>query len=378
MPQASCRGRILTLCYEHPPLGGGGGKVARSLSDQLGERGFNIDFITMKGSALPTTRHMGGLTLHQMLSWRHSPVVCSAGEMLPYIMHSVVHALRLVRRQRYDHNLSHFVFPDGLACLAVKWSTGLPYVVIAHGSDVPGYNPHRFKLLHGILRPLWRLIVHNAATIVCPSQAVRDLVRSVSPNAKTVLIPNGIEPERFVPDRPKSDRILVVTRMLQRKGVQHLIEALAGLPGSFELHVAGDGPYLPTLRALAASKQVNVVFHGALPNDSADLRHLYETSRIFAFTSEMENFPMVLLEAMAAGCAIVTSSGNGCAEAVGDEALLVTPGDVPATRSALARLMADPGLCARMGIGARRRVEEHFAWNRIVQRYIALLESTRK
>jgi glycosyltransferase involved in cell wall biosynthesis len=161
--------------------------------------------------------------------------------------------------------------------------------------------------------------------------------------------------------------------------VQYLIEALAGLPRSFELHVVGDGRYLPPLRALADARQAaRVVFHGALRDDSAELRELYKTSRIFAFTSEAENFPIVLLEAMAAGCAIVTSAGTGCAEVVGDEALLVTAGDVAMTRAALARLMNDPALCTTMGLQARQRVERLFAWESVTRRYVALLDSTKQ
>ena len=106
--------------------------------------------------------------------------------------------------------------------------------------------------------------------------------------------------------------------MLERKGVQYLIEALAGIEAPFTLHVVGEGPFLRQLRELAVARGVEVVFHGAMANDGPELRELYETSAIFALASTAENFPMVLLEAMAAGAAIVTTAGTGCAEVVGD------------------------------------------------------------
>ena len=367
--------RILTLCYEHPPLGGGGGRVARDLAERLGELGFATDFVTM---ALPTGS--GGcsgaaVTLHEVAAPRKSPIVCSAVEMVPYLARGLIRALRLHRHYRHDVNLSHFILPDGLICLALRKLEGLPYLLTAHGSDVPGYNPDRFKLLHRLIQPIWRLVVRNADRIVCPSATVQGLVRAACPQARTTVVPNGIDIHRFDPARPKRDRILTVTRMVERKGVQYLIEALAGIEAPFALHVVGDGPYLPALRTLAAARGVDAVFHGALANDSVELRELYETSRMFAFVSTTENFPLVLLEAMAAGAAITTTAGTGCAEAVGDCAELVPPADAIATRTALVRLMGDPDKCARLGAAARQRVERLFATDIVVKRYAELVDA---
>jgi glycosyltransferase involved in cell wall biosynthesis len=365
---------MLTLCYEHPPLGGGGGKVARELAERLGPSGFHVDLVTMELPAAVCVEHVPHIMLHQIKAQRRDRIVCGAGEMMPYLARSFLKAWQLVQAKRPDFNLSHFLFPDGVTCLLLKKFLGLPYVVTAHGSDVPGYNPHRFKLLHRLLKPVWRIVARNAAMIVCPSAVIQTLVQAECPSARTTVIPNGIDPAKFVPDRPKKPRILTVARMVERKGVQYLIEALAELDAPFELHVVGDGPYLPTLRELAVQRRVDVVFHGALPNTSQELKDLYETSRIFAFVSTMENFPLVLLEAMTAGCAIVTTSGTGCAEAVGNAALLVPPADVEATRHALIQLMEDKMLCTTLGRNARRRVDERYAWDIVVRQYAEVLE----
>ena len=73
---------------------------------------------------------------------------------------------------------------------------------------------------------------------------------------------------------------------------------------------------------------------------------------------------MVLLEAMAHGCAVVTTTAPGCAEVVGDAALTVPPGDVPALRAAITRLTADPELAAELGGRGVERVRQ-FASTRI-------------
>ncbi len=139
------------------------------------------------------------------------------------------------------------------------------------------------------------------------------------------------------------------------------------------MHIVGDGPYLETLKSQAAAAR------GASPGstatwttNSADLRDLYETASIFVFTSESENFPIVLLEAMTAGAAIITTSGTGCAEVVGDTALLVPP--ARCRRAALPRcekLSRNPVAGARSSAPpARERVVKRFGWERVIELHL--------
>ena len=131
----------------------------------------------------------------------------------------------------------------------------------------------------------------------------------------------------------------------------------------------GDGPYLPELKNMANEYQLDVHFWGWLDNHSAELKELYERSSIFVFTSEAENFPIVLLEAMASGQAIITVNGTGCPEVVGDQALFVRPHDPAAVREALVRLMEEEQLRQSLSAGARDRIEREFAWHSIARKY---------
>jgi glycosyltransferase involved in cell wall biosynthesis len=285
-------------------------------------------------------------------------------------------ALRLHRRRRYDMNHTHFIMPDGLVAHALHRATGLPYLITAHGSDVPGYNPDRFKRWHRHLTPVWRRVVDDAARIVCQSEHLGDLIRRQRP-LDLELVPNGIDPDRFRPDRRRENRVLVVSRLFPRKGVQYVLDALRYLPPDWSLDIVGDGPYLPVLRARAAKVGGRVCFHGWLDQGSPQLRDLYETSRIFVLPSEAENFPIVLLEAMAAGLAIVTTQSTGCAEAVGDAAMLVPARDPEAIRGAVQALMASPERCERMGRLGRSRLEANFSWTSIAARYERLYDCHR-
>ena len=283
-------------------------------------------------------------------------------------------ASRLAEQNRYDFNHTHFIFPDGIIAWRLRASTGLPYLITAHGSDVPGYNPHHFKMLHQFTTPLWNVVVRHAQDIVCPSEMLQSLILKQPIATPVTVIPNGIDAVRFDTNERRQRRILVVSRMIERKGVQHVFEALADLRLNYELHVVGDGPYLPTLQQLPKPRHMRVVFHGWLERDSAELKELYETSRIFVFPSEVENCPVVLLEAMSAGLAIITTRGTGCAEIVGDAGLLVEPKNPEAIRRAIVALAEDEERMRQVGQAARRRVEDRFSWASIANEYIRLYE----
>jgi glycosyltransferase involved in cell wall biosynthesis len=170
--------------------------------------------------------------------------------------------------------------------------------------------------------------------------------------------------------------VLVVTRMFERKGVQYLLQALDGMDFPHPVDIIGDGPYRGTLQRMAQPLSADIRFHGWIDNESGSLQELYETSQIFVFTSQQENFPVNLLEAMAAGMAIITSTDPGSGEVVGDAAVLVETGDAAGLRAALHELADDPQRCAELGRRARRRFESLFTWPQVSARYADLFRET--
>lgn len=360
------------LCYEFPPLGGGGANVVYGLSKELVRNGHGVDLVTMGFRGLPEHEIVNGTQVYRVRSRRRKLHVCTAPEAASYVAKALPVLRRLLEQNRYDINHTHFIFPDGFLAWSIQRFAKLPYVITAHGSDVPGYNPHRLKLVHKILSPLWKAVTRNASRIVCPSESLRALVAARNAETDITMIPNGISTERFRPDREKLERILVVTRMLERKGVQYFLRALESVSPNQEVHIVGDGPYLPALRRLATAIAPHVKFWGWMDNRSPEFTELFETSGIFVFPSEAENFPIVLLEAMAAGMAIITTEGTGCAEVVGDAALLIPPKDPPAIRKALSLLVRKPELRRALGQAARKRLVERFSWSSVEAQYAAL------
>lgn len=366
--------KILMLCYEYPPIGGGGAKVVDGLIHELINQGLHVDLVTMGYKNLPKFEKSSNFNIYRVNSFRRKENICTPLEMIIYLIFALPLLLKLSIKNKYDINHTHFIFPDGILAYLIKKIMGLRYVVTAHGSDVPGYNPDRFKVLHKWLKPFWRIVTSKAEKIIVPSNSLGNLVKAVTPDIQIASIPNGIDLNKFSACGKREDRILVVTRMFERKGVQYFINALLGLytKHNFTINIVGDGPYLNNLKTLTKGTSLKINFLGFLDNGSKELKELYESSKIFVFTSESENFPIVLLEAMIAGLAIITTNDTGCAEVVGQNALLVNSKDTSAIGDALIKLINNPDLCNELGTLARKRAENFFGWKIVAGKYIQL------
>jgi glycosyltransferase involved in cell wall biosynthesis len=211
--------------------------------------------------------------------------------------------------------------------------------------------------------------------MIFPSENLYELFRRVDKKTEGIIIPNGIHLDKFSPLKEKHKEILVVTRMFERKGVQYILKALEGMEHDYKINIVGEGPYLEALKRLAIESKLDVNFLGFIDNHSDQLKKLYEESSIFIFASESENFPIVLLEAMVARLAIITTRNTGCAEVVGDTALLVDSKDSNAIRNALIELINNPQLAEALRQSARKRVEELFGWQSVANQYAKVYKS---
>lgn len=363
--------KILSLCYEYVPIGGGGSRVAAAISEELVRLGDQVKVLTSAMKGLPARELVNGVEVHRSACIRRHSYYTTAPELFTMLLPSYRLGARLIRSWRPDVIHTHFVLPSGPVAWALSRRFGVPYILTAHGSDVPGYNPDRFHFLHRILKPAWRRILRDAALVTSPSRFLAELMKQVGCPVPVAIIPNGHWPqERF--NATQRNRILVVARMFPRKGIQHFIDAVSGMESDWELIIAGDGPYREQLEARARSVAPKVRFVGFVSAET--LRILYESSRILVFPSLQENFPMVLLEAMDAGCAVVTTNAEGCAEVVGDAGIVVPKGKSQGIRDALERLMRDPGLVQQLSARSKVRADA-LSWLHIVPRYRDLLQA---
>ncbi len=357
--------KILTLTYEYPPIGGGGGAAAAALNQELVRRGMAIEVVTSAMSDLSPTEVLHGAAVYRTPCRRRYRHYTTAAELATTLLPAYRQAQKLIEASPPSLIHTHFVLPSGLIAYALHRKYGIPYVLTAHGSDIPGYNPDRFGTLHALLKPVWRRVVHGAAAITSPSEFLAGLIHRHA-DVPITIVPNGYAATADL-GRRKRNLVLMVSRLFPRKGVQHVIEALRGTKTIWEIVVAGDGPYKAELERHTERARVPLKFIGFV--DRQTLRGLYEEARILVFPSLRENFPMVLLEAMDAGCAVITTDAEGCAEVVGGAGIVVEKGNPHDIRVALHALMSDPERIELLSRKARERARLS-RWPHIAVRYL--------
>jgi glycosyltransferase involved in cell wall biosynthesis len=245
---------------------------------------------------------------------------------------------RKARRAARDADLVHAHWlPSGLAAIA----TGKPFVVQLWGTDV--------ELARRAPR-LARAVLRRAEAVVCPSTALAgDGTRLGARQVE--VVPSGVELPSEVGPEANPPEVLFAGRLSPEKGVLELVEAAERM----KLVVAGDGPLRDRVpQAL-----------GFVP--PAELDRLYARAAVVACPSRREGFGVACLEAMAHGRPVVASGVGGLLDLVvnGETGILVEPGNVPALRRALERLLADAALRRRMGEAGRRRAAERFSWDSV-------------
>lgn len=212
-----------------------------------------------------------------------------------------------------------------------------------------------------------RDLVRRADLVVGTSRSMLDDLAwrdGLRPEA-TRLIPNYITTDRApgthaVPYTRERGRLLYAGQLSARKRVDLLIDAVAMLARSARpmlLEIHGDGPELPALERRAQALGAPVWFGPRIAH--AQLLDRMRACWAFVQASSLEGHPKTLLEAMSTGAAVVACHAPGVSDCPGIEhertALLTSP-DAPSLATAIARLLDDPALCARIGLAARGRV----------------------
>ncbi len=363
--------RILLLNYEFPPLGGGSSSVSYEIGKRYIARGHTVDVVTMGFDDLPSPETVDGMTVYRVPCLRRSIEISRLHEMASYVYSANRFLSKHLAHTSFDVNHTHFLLPTGLVARSMKLKFGLPYIVSVHGSDVPGYNPDRFRLAHRFTRPMLMRVGNDASRIVTMSDFLANLIRENVHDYSSehlIRIPNGIDSEKFRPGNKKKI-ILSTGRLLRRKGFQHLIRAVSDKDIGYEVHICGDGPMHEELRHAAALSRTRVVLHGWLDNQSDLYKDLLGTASIYVLASEGENSSIALLEGMSTGCATITTKVTGCPETLGNAGLLVRPANPDDLKQAISSIVGDDQLRLSLQRRAVERVQAMFDWNLIVQNY---------
>ncbi|MDG5467817.1 glycosyltransferase family 4 protein [Deltaproteobacteria bacterium IMCC39524] len=366
--------RILFLNYEFPPIGGGGANANAYLFQQYANNpDFVVDCVTSTLDKQDQVESFAeNITLHRLAVGKRELHFWTQREVLSWLRQAHRKVRELVSQHDYDVCHAFFGFPSGL--VAWWYRAQVPYVLSLRGSDVPGFNP-RFAFQYVFLKPLFRHIWQQASSVIANSQGLKVLANKFMPKLSIGVIPNGIDTQQFKPATAGTrvpQRILCVSRLVERKGVQHLIGAMPAIVASFpdvSLQVVGEGNLLDELAAqcVALGVHEHVDFLGYVPHEQ--LPEFYQKAELFVQPSFYEGMSNTVLEAMACGLPVIASGEGGREELLRDNALLAPYGDPTALAEGVTALLLNPEKLTDMG-QVSREIAQYYSWAAVAKSYL--------
>ena len=356
--------RVAMLIHGYPPRVGGAERVLAALIPEL--RALNI-------TAHVLTRRFAGLLPFEMVNGVPVHRLPAPGPKLTASLSFTLAGLLTLQRLRPEIIHAHEMFSAATTAVTAKQFLRVPVVVTAHSSGpVVGDVQRLQKRFLGPQR--LRAFQRQVDMFIAISRAIDAEFAAIGvPEARRVLIPNGVDIVRFAPvsadekraprlalGLPEAGPVVVFTgRLIAAKRAQNLIAvwpAVRALHPHATLLIAGSGPEEESLRATA---EPGVQFTGNV----TDVLPYLQAADLFVLPSAAEGLSVAMLEAMAVGLAPLVTRVGGAEDVIehGLNGWLIPPDDPAALQAALLTLLADETLRARLGQFARESVAHTYA-----------------
>ena len=334
---------------------------------------------------------------------------------IPYIINGFFQCIKLCRKWKPDVIHAHWPFPHAYIALGAAKLFRIPLVLNFHGAELLLIRKKKW------VRPLLKFAIGRAQAVFANSsftagkiKALRNVYVEWSPYGTTLASDTVNEGENCAAGTGTAAhpvngkfKILFVGRHIERKGICYLIEAAKYLPADkFEIRIVGVGDLTEELKMQAAqltassngasknhaagndangncadcnvAKPCDIVFTGKLSPEA--LESEYRNANVFTLPAivdhkgDTEGLGVVLIEAMELNLPIVASNVGGIPDVVIDNVsgLLVPEKDPVALAEAFKRLADDPALIANLLAGSRKRIQDCFTWDGIIERQIAV------
>lgn len=320
---------------------------------------------------------------------------------IPYIINGFIQCIKLCRKWKPDVIHAHWPFPHAYIALGAAKLFRIPLVLNFHGAELLLIRKKKW------VRPLLKFAIGQAQAVFANSsftagkiKALRNVDVEWSPYGTTLGSAASVADAKSAahPINGKF-KILFVGRHIERKGICYLIEAAKYLPADkFEIRIVGVGDLTEELKKqaqeVATSDEAitsnehggpcDIIFTGKL--SPADLEAEYRNANVFTLPAivdhkgDTEGLGVVLIEAMELNLPIVASNVGGIPDVVVDKVsgLLVPEKDPVALADAFKKLAADPTLVESLLAGSRKRIQDCFTWDGIIERQIAVYNKVLK
>lgn len=352
---------ILVLCYEYPPIGGGGGVGAKQYAEAWAEAGHHVTVLTSWDKGLQRREQLRGVELVRVPTFgKKNRATATNLSMLCYLTFGFAYLTsHFSDFKKVDVINTHFSIPTGPLGMAASKLFALPNVLTIIGGDI--YDPTKRSSPHrsAIFRFFNSIIINSATNVVAISSDTKKRALEHYKIKKDINVINyGFTP----PERKNILRsdvglsedkyyLIAVGRLVKRKGFEYLIESLKDLPTEIQLLIIGDGPLEQELRNTAS--RVGVSGRVSLLGYQTRERiwEYLQVSNCFVLSSLHEGLGIVVQEAMCAGLPIVASDNGGQVDLIhnGRNGVLVRPMDSHALSSAIKEIYSHPDTADEMG-----------------------------
>lgn len=283
-------------------------------------------------------------------NWQLSPVISD----LTFLVFAFFSLLR--RRNEFDVVQCMMLYPVGFLGYILKKFGGPPYFAWIRGGDYYLMNDVRWK------RWMMRRVLVDTLVLAQSDEIKADLENDFDDvDSQIDVLGNGVH---LPSESADGDGILYVGRLVPKKGLNYLIEAMDSIEA--KLTIVGDGPERDKLEHLATSVDAQITFEGMVPPAGVDT--YYRDSSIFVLPSiEGEGMPNAVLEAMAWGLPVIATESGGLPSMIGNDetGYLVPMRDSSALSNRIQYLQSNEGERTRIGTNARQYVQEYHSWESI-------------
>ena len=371
--------RILVLNHEFPPVGGGGGRAAEDICRGLSKCGHEIKVLTAHLKDFPYVEERDGYQIIRVASWRSEPYRASFLSMAAYVLAGLWAGRRLIRSFQPDVIHAHFAVPAGALAWALSRVIGIPYVLTVHLGDVPGGVPEKtggwFRWVYPFTRGIWK----DAKRIVAVSEFTRQLALK-NYEAKIQVIPNGVDLSTLQPPYIRLNqppRIVFAGRFMEQKNPLQLVQTLNQLRTvPWQCVMIGDGPLMQDVSRAVAECGLEDRFQFTGWVDPKDVLSWFDKSDILFMPSRSEGLPVVGVQALAKGLAIVASHVGGFVDLVvnNKNGYLVRQEDTTEFSALLLSLLTDADRLLSFRYASLEKAKQ-FDIHQVVAQYVNLFQS---
>lgn len=375
--------KIAIFAGYYLPTIGGYIKNIHELARRLCKKGYSVDVITCNTENSALHEIIDGVNVYRIPSWD----ILGGNYPIPKLSFTSLRMILKILRKDYDviNTQTRFFFICFIGWL-ISILKGIPLIHLERGTRHSVLD-NKIATFIGMFydHTIGTLIVKTSSLNLGVSKPAVEFMKHLGAKDGKVMY-NGIDVSMFENNDPvvkgldidnynPSVTVTFIGRLIYAKGVQDLIAIFPKLKGGVRLLIVGEGSYRKELEKIAKKvDKRNITFLGKKKTE--EIPDILNVTDIFVNPSYSEGLPTSVMEACAAGRAVVATAVGGTNEIIqdGETGFLITPENLEELKKKIDILIENPGLRKELGSKAKEYVKKNFSWDKIVEKWVKEIE----